>query len=136
MTPDFEKLKIQEREKMNVPYIGQGEILKEIIRDNPRLPLVYLASDEANTGDYSFMFCQTVCVEIGEILNCWQKFDEEKIYTDREDFRERVEDAVISEYEDLKVDGPSNEWLNGIVDQIIESYEPYWQKCILVYVGN
>ena len=54
------------------------------------------------------------------------------VYTDREDFEE-----AVYEYLDLDPDfeGTEDEF-DAQLKRIIEEYEPYWRKVILVKVSN
>ena len=43
--------------------------LKQLIIDNPNLPLVFLCGDEVNDGDYRYAFATNVTASVGEILD-------------------------------------------------------------------
>ena len=86
--------------------------LKQLIIDNPILPMIFFASDDCNDGDYNLEQANAMGY-IGHILNC--KSDElprdDKIYMDEEDFDNKV-----------------NEWMGKL--------EPYWEKYIIVEVRD
>ena len=44
--------------------------LKILIAENPDLPIVVLASDDANCGDYCWQYCYSVSFGLDEILDC------------------------------------------------------------------
>ncbi len=120
-------------EKLPTGLAQSTKTLRELILENPDLPLVMLATDEANDGEWSTMFCSKVFAEIGEFLDCQQTVNDERAFTEREDFEECVYDMLQynGDYDDL-----SDEELNAKAQEIIAEYDPYWRKCILVTVSN
>ena len=42
--------------------------LKKLIAENPDLPIVFEANDEANFGDYEVTICTSVHARIGEVI--------------------------------------------------------------------
>ena len=108
--------------------------LRKIIIDNPDLPLLVFAGEEANTGDcWSYMSCSRVTVCLGEVLD----FDadesipyDDRIFTERDDFAECLADVLS--YDFVGTDREFEEYL----EKEVEKYDPYWVKCILVYVDN
>lgn len=120
--------------KNNLEMVKATDELRKLILEHPELPLVVLAGENACTYDYSSMFCTDVRAYIGEFLDCEQPFDEERAYDDRVDF----EDAVREYYEDYcdeHFDGNEAEYEEYIEKKIAE-YDPYWKKCIILYVDN
>lgn len=105
--------------------------IKDMIIENPDLPIVVLASCETNTGDYEPMYCSDVSCFIDEILDCQTPFDSEITFNDREHFEECLIDYLESEYYSL--DRTS---FDDLLKRYKEKYEPYWKKVITVYVGN
>lgn len=126
-------MKMKDSEKKPTPYLKNGEKIRKLIAENPDLPFVFLASDTANIGDYSTMFCSDVIAEIGEFLDCQQEINDEMCFTDRDDFEDVIYDNIINsdEYYDH-----SQEWCEKEAERIAEEYAPYWKKCIIVTVGN
>ena len=123
-----------EQEKRPIKYnIHNTDALRELLIQNPDLPLVILAGEDANTGDFNYMFCTSVHAEIGEILNCHQEINDEICYTDREEFEtdiyELIANADTSE-------GHTDEWYEAEAQKAAAEYDPYWQKCILLTVDN
>lgn len=43
-----------------------NEKFRKILNEHPDLPIVFLANEDANMGDYSLMYCESVQVGIGE----------------------------------------------------------------------
>ena len=107
----------------------QNEKLRKLLLENPDLPLVVFAGQNAFWYDYTSTLCTDVRAYIGEFLNCEQKIDEEHVFEDRIEFKEAVED-FYSDFEGT--DAEFDEFIN----QKLEEYEPYWTKCITLYVDN
>ena len=124
---------MNESEKHPTFNVHAADNLKKLISENPELPIVILANEDANCGDYAYTFCTSVHAEIGEILDCWQEQNDEICYTDRDMFREQIEDNLSM---DDEWDGKSDEEIEAEIDRIEAEYEPYWKKCIILTVGN
>ena len=122
-----------EREKQPTFNLHACDTLKKLISENPELPLVVLAGEEANNDYYGYMFCSSVTATIGEILDCMQEQDDEHCFTDRAEFREQIEDnlAMSDEWADK-----TEEEVEAEADRIEAEYEPYWKKCIIVIADN
>ena len=104
--------------------------LRKLILDNPSLPLLVFAGEDANCGgDYSYMSCSRVNARIGEFLDCTQTVNDERVYTNRDDFQEDMENR------DYEFDGSEQEVEQYIENKMLE-YEPYWKPCIILYVDN
>lgn len=110
--------------------IHNTEALRRIILENPDLPLVVFAGEEANSGDYSWICCTDVRVEKGEVLDCAGPKDE-LIYTDRDELEDDVADHLYSEVGNI----PDDEY-NRLLKERMSKYEEYWTDCILLYVTN
>ena len=110
--------------------IHNTEILRQMILDNPGLPLVVFAGEEANTGDYSYMCCTYVKVEKGEVLDCKGPNDE-LIYTDRDELEDDVDEELFSEVGKI----PDEEY-EKMLKERMSQYDEYWTECILLYVSN
>lgn len=106
------------------------EMLKQMIIENPDLPLLVFAGEEANSGDYSFMCCTDVRVEKGEVLDCAGPNDE-IIYTDREDLEDDVGEELYREVGDI----PDEEYEKMLKEEM-SKYEEYWTDCIILIVTN
>ncbi len=106
--------------------------LKELIREHPDLPLMVMAGPDA-CNDYGYVSCGYVYAELGECLDCYPGFDEERIYTDRNAFEEDLADNMAYDDESGKL--PEAEFEANVKEKLAE-YEPYWRPCIKVYVNN
>lgn len=119
-----------QEERKPTGLLNSAAELRQIILDNPGLPLLVFAGEDANAGgDYSYMSCSVVHVSVGEYLDCQQTVNDCRCYNDRDDFQEDLEDL----YSDF--DGSEQEFEKFIEDRMME-YEPYWKPCIIMYVNN
>lgn len=114
--------------KYNLSIIHDAKNVRDILRKNPNLPVVVLAGDEANCGDYNFMYCSRVECNIGEILDCETPFGEEGlIFCDHGEFEEALSD-YLSDIPEPK--------FTEVFERELEKYEPYWTKAIIIWVDN
>ena len=110
--------------------------LKRLIKEHPNYPIVVLASEYANNGDYGWMYCSSISYGIEEILDCETPYDEgEIVCTDRNEFEERFADWLWYEMSD---DNPNltDEEVKAALDKELTSYEPYWKKVIAIRADN
>lgn len=105
--------------------------LKKLILENPDLPIVVLAGEEASGYDFYWTYCCNVSCSISEILNCDYSDYDDTVFTDRDRLREKIEDDLYDEYCDK-----SEEEYDAAVKRELEKYEPYWQKVIAIYATN
>ncbi len=122
---------MEKREKLPAGVLFAAQDARKLMMENPDLPVCFLATEEANTGDYNTMFCTSIHAEIGEILDCQQDIKDEIIFTDRDDFEDEL--YCMLDYSD---DFDSEEALDAEFKRLVAEYKPYWKKCILVTVGN
>ena len=110
-----------------------NEKFRKILNEHPDLPIVFLATEEANTGDYSLVYCESVQVGIGEILNEETPYDRDTTFTDRDDFMEAIGDAICDQPEyKTRTDKEFDE----AIEKIAAQYDDKWVKVIEVVVGN
>jgi hypothetical protein len=118
----------------------QTNELKKLIAEHPDYPIVVLAGDESNWGDYSWMYCSNISFSLCEILECEAPFETEFVCTDREDFEERFEEWLWDEmcHDDVAGDGvePSEEEFQKRLKIELAKFEPYWTKVIAIYATN
>lgn len=108
-------------------FAHNTEKLKKLIEEYPDYPIVVIAGDEANTGDYRYMYCERVQFEVEEIL--YADYCDEIIFSDRDDFEESVRENLS----DLQC---SDEEYEKAVKDTLAKYEPYWKKVIAIYADN
>lgn len=103
--------------------------LKKLIADHPNYPIVVLAGEEANGGDYSWMYCSSISFEVGEILDT-DFFDYgDEVITDRDRLEEVLEDRLYGE-------GLEGDELEKAIKAKIAELEPYWVNVICIYATN
>lgn len=123
--------------------LAQTTELKKLIEEHPTYPIAVLASEEANSGDYSWMYCSYIRFRVGEILDCDQPVNDEIIFNDRDDFEEQLEEWLWDKMcDDISHNGmyddrePTEKEFQKALDKEKAKYEEYWTDCILIYAGN
>lgn len=109
----------------------KSDELKKLILENPNLPIVVLAGEETNIGDYSWMFCSKISFYIDEILDCEFYDYNDAVFCDRDRLEEYIEDMLYDEYSEKS----EEEYDKAINDKLAE-LEPYWTKVIAIYATN
>lgn len=121
---------MKEIEKQPTELLTPTDELRELILEYPDAPLLVFAGEESTSQcDYYYTSCSDCRASLGEFLDCMQEVNEERIFTDRDEFKEDME----NEYGDF--DGSDAEFEQFIDDKMAE-YEPYWKKVIILYVDN
>lgn len=124
--------------------------LKELMFKNPDLPLLFMAGNTGNDGDFMYMSCSLVNASKCELLDDSPNFGDGSIYTSRDQLREDIEFYFLNEDEDYRPSEDvefyllnedenykfSEKELSRLVDKEMEKYEDKWRECIIVYVGN
>lgn len=107
------------------------EELKKLIADHPDYDIVVLAGEEANGGDYRWMYCSDIYYEVGEILDADFYDYDDAVFTDRDRLEEFIEDMLYDDYSDK----PEEEYNLAIKAKVAE-LEPYWKDVIAIYAAN
>lgn len=107
--------------------------LKQLISDNPDLPIVVLAGENASSDEFNLTYCSSVHFEIGEILDCELPFESDYVFADREEFDIALGDYLVylPECKDL-----STEDFEIYCGKKLKEYDPYWKKVIAIIVDN
>ena len=85
-----------QEERISTNLLSSAEELRQLILDNPGLPLLVFAGEDANNGgDYSYMGCSSVHAYVGEYLDCAQTVNDCRCYCDRDDFEEDLNDSLL-----------------------------------------
>ena len=107
--------------------------LKKLIFENPELPIVVLAGEDAcGFGDsYCWTYCSNISFHIDEILDCDFYDYHDTVFTDRDRLEEYIEDILYDDY----CEKPEVEYEKAIKDKLAE-LEPYWKKVIAIYATN
>ena len=124
-------------EKMG--FFQKADELTKLLLENPGVPLLFMAGEDANIGDYSTMTCSNISYELAEALD----YDYgDRIYTDRDEFRDDFEsdnwDDWCESYKYLsdEPDPVREKKFQEYISKKIKEYDSYWRKCILVTVDN
>ena len=119
---------------MRIDHIGLSkntDKLKQLIAEHPDYPIVVLAGEEANGGDYFWMYCTEISFGLHEILDA-DFFDyNDEIFTDRDRLEEFIEDMLYDDYHDK----PEAEYEAAIKAKLAE-LEPFWTEVIAIYATN
>ena len=68
--------------------------LKELIAKYPDYPIVVLVDSEVVADDdYGWWYAPEIRFNIGEILDCEQDINDERVYVDRDEFEEDLADS-------------------------------------------
>lgn len=78
------------------------------------------------------MYASNIRFAIGEILDCEQDIDDCKVFADRDEFEEELEEQLYDKYESVT----EEEEFQKLLAKEIEKYEPYWKDCIFIYADN
>ena len=116
--------------KYHKNLINKTDKLRKMILENPDLPLVVFAGEEANSGDYSWMGCTDVYFEIGKVLDAAGP-NGEKIYLDVDDLEDDVGDLLYDEVGDI----PDPEY-GAMLKERMSKYDDDWVDCIIIYATN
>ena len=111
-------------------FSAQTDELKKLIAEHPDYPIVVIVANEVVADDfYGWWYAPSLSFSIGEILDCEQEVNDEKVYTDRDDFEEDLAD-ILGDSGDY--DETTDEEFDKIVQEELKKYEPYWKKVIQI----
>ena len=111
-------------------FMKQTDELKKLIAEHPDYPIVVMVANEVVADDfYGWWYAPSLSFSIGEILDCEQEVNDEKVYTDRDDFEEDLAD-ILGDSGDY--DETTDEEFDKIVQEELKKYEPYWKKVIQI----
>lgn len=104
--------------------------LRQLILENPTLPLLIFASKNANMGNHNYECCTDVYPKISEYLN-YIYDNGETCYLSKEEFKEDLYEKFLERYEDL-----GEKECEELVEKELAEYESCWRRGIIVQVGN
>lgn len=122
---------MRKQELYTTDLLHNTDVIRKLILENPDLPILVLVGDDANKGEYCYEAVWDVDWNIGEFLDCEQRIDEDKIYTDRDEFEEDLEQYLWDEANKYM---PEDEF-EMLLKKELKRYEPYWKRCIILYIG-
>lgn len=89
-----------------------------------------LAGEEANGGDYPWMYCSCVHCAIETILDVRTPYDaQDTPFFRRCDFADAIADSIPAAMR-------TEEKKSAFVKAELAKYEPYWKKVIAIYATN
>ena len=109
---------------------AQTDELKKLIAEYPDLPIVVLTNTDVVAGDdYGWWYASEISFSLGELLDCEQNVNDEKVYVDRDDFEEDLRDIMcdLEEFENA-----TDEEFDQAVKEQLADYEPYWKQVIQI----
>ena len=111
-------------------FMKQTDELKKLIAEHPDYPIVVMVANEVVADDsYGWWYAPSLSFSIGEILDCEQDVNDEKVYVDRDDFEEDLAD-ILGDSGDY--DETTDEEFDKIVQEELKKYEPYWKRVIQI----
>ena len=109
--------------------------LKRLIAENPELPIVVLAGENATDGEQT-MFCSDVKFWIQDLLDCEVPYME-CVETDKSNFEEQIEEWLWDEMGGNDKDSKLSEAVfEDALKETKAKYEPYWKKVIAIKGNN
>lgn len=110
--------------------------LKKLISENPDLPIVVIAGEDAVADGYTSTYCSDIRFYIDEILDCEVPYME-YVETDRINFEEQIEEWLWDDMGGNDVDTKLSEAaFEDALEELKERYEPYWKNAIVISVDN
>ena len=111
-------------------FTKQTDELKKLIAEHPDYPIIVMVANEVVADDfYGWWYAPSLSFSIGEILDCEQEVNDERTYTDRDEFEEDMVDMLCNQQ---KYDEFTDEDFNEVVQEELKKYDPYWKKVIQI----
>lgn len=104
--------------------------LKKLILEHPDYPIVVLVSEEANSGDYSWMYASDITFAVGEILDNSNPLTKNLF----------ILTEILLRHKQMKEEGSDceldEEAFQVVLKKELQQYEPCWKSCIIIYADN
>lgn len=107
--------------------------LKKLILENPELPLLIFATEDANSGEWSTELASCRCskgIVLDATKDCWLPRDD-RVYTDEDDLEDDMRDALDDENEYKSF---SDKEFDEVIAGKMKALEPYWKECIIITI--
>lgn len=108
--------------------------LRRMIAENPGLPIIVLAGEEAGS-EWAWTYCTSVKARLSRILDIKTPYDDERVFDDEGDFEDAVTDCLANCFDDMLPDY-SGQTLEEKIKAEIEKYKPFWRDVIAIYATN
>jgi len=112
-------------------FAEQTDELKRLIEEHPDYKIIVCVASEVVSEEEGSWYAPSLSFRLGEILDIEQDINDEKIYTDRDDFEEDV--RYCFECDDSIPEDISEEEFDKLVEKEMQKYEPYWKDVIVIY---
>ena len=109
----------------------ESDELKKLILENPDLPIVVLAGEEASYGEHHWTYCSFISFFIEEMLDCDYVDDHDCVFVSRDDLKEHIENVLYDDYCDK-----TDEEYEAAIKQKMAELEPYWVRVIAICATN
>lgn len=116
--------------KKNFNFLYGNETIRNLILENPDLPLIFFVSEEANNGEYYYMTATNVHACVDSIL-IGNKYAEDCVLHDDDELEDKISDAICDKHPYCDM---NTEEFNKAVSEIAALYQNDWIKVIAVYV--
>ena len=115
--------------------IAQSDKLRQLILEHPDYMIAVLAGEEANSGDFSWVFCSELDVRVGRFLNVKTPYDRKSglVFSDEDDFEEEIQSVLE---DDPKCKGMTDKEFFDLVKAEKEKYAAEWKDVIFIYADN
>ncbi len=123
---------MNKKELLSTDLLHKTDKLRKLFLKNPDLPLLILATEDANDGEYCYEAVWNFTWEKGEFLDCVQGIKEDKIYVDRDEFETDLE---IYLWDNERYENLSEDEFEILFGKELAKYEPYWTPCLILYIG-
>ena len=117
-------------EKTPTGLLHATDEIRKLIIDNPDLPLLVFVGNETTYDEWCYTCASKCTAQIGEVLDCEQDIVEGKVFCDKEEFEDE-----LRYFEEDDFQGSDAEF-DEYIKKIMGWYEPFWKKCIILYVEN
>lgn len=104
------------------------EELLKLIKENPNLDVVVMASTQELTYDYGYLLLEKIKAEVTDIYN---SPDDETIYFDKEDIVEELRNYLADNEEYVNM---SDEEYDKMCEEKANDY--FYKKAIVVWASN
>lgn len=115
--------------------IHDNSELRKLISENPDLPIVVLASEEAACPNYCWTYCNDVRCALYQLLDAITPYDADDghVFTDKFEFEEAIVEAFM---EDEQYHAMSEDEFDDAVKNEMDKYESSWHRVIAIFASN
>ena len=118
----------------SLDLIAKTDGLKKLIAENPDLPIVVIAGQNATDGEQS-AYCSDISFYIGEILDCEVPYTD-AVETDRDNFNEKIAEWLWESMENSTNGNLSDDEFTKALIKTKAEYNECWIKVICINADN